>query len=73
LPARCLPEHAGALHDALEAESSLRSAIGALSPKVLAERELSALGDPRRLCFSVNSAEDLQLATRWLAEAPVGG
>lgn len=67
LPARCLPAHAPALREALAAESSLRAAFGALSPRVLDERALSAFGDPRRLCFGVNSAEDLARAERWLA------
>ncbi len=71
LPARILPRHAPALHDALASRSSLRAAFAALSPWVIGERELRAFGDPRRLCFSVNSPDDLARAERWPAR-PAG-
>jgi len=66
LPARCLPEHAGALRRALDSRSSLGAAFAALAPRLLDERELSAFGEPQRLCFSVNTAADLAQAERWL-------
>jgi molybdopterin-guanine dinucleotide biosynthesis protein A len=69
LPVRLLPTHARSLRGALEAESSLRAAFAALDPRVLVEDELRAFGDPRRLCFSVNTPADLRRAERWLAEA----
>jgi molybdopterin-guanine dinucleotide biosynthesis protein A len=68
LPARLLHAHERSLREALEAESSLRAALAALAPRVLAEDELRAFGDPRRLCFSVNTPADLRRAERWLAE-----
>ena len=66
LPTRCLPAHARSLRGALEAESSLRAAFAALAPRVLVEDELRACGDPRRLCFSVNTPADLRRAERLL-------
>jgi molybdopterin-guanine dinucleotide biosynthesis protein A len=71
LPARCLPGQAHALRAALEAQSSLRAAFAALAPRVIAEDELRAFGNPRQLCFSVNTPADLRRAERWLAEAEV--
>jgi molybdopterin-guanine dinucleotide biosynthesis protein A len=68
LPTRLLPAHARSLRGALEAESSLRAALAALAPRVLVEDELRTFGDPRRLCFSVNTPADLRRAERWLAE-----
>lgn len=73
LPARCLPEHAPALRDALARESSLRAAFAALQPQIVDERELRAFGDPRRLLFGVNTAEDLARAGRWLAPGTAAG
>ncbi len=66
LPARCLPEHLPPLREALAAEAPLREALQSLKPAVVDERELAYFGDPRRLCFSVNRAEDLATAERWL-------
>jgi molybdopterin-guanine dinucleotide biosynthesis protein A len=66
LLARCLPEHLPSLRHALAEQRSLRAAIGALSPRIVDERELSRFGDPERLCFNVNDAEDLRLAEGWL-------
>jgi molybdenum cofactor guanylyltransferase len=66
LLARCLPEHLPSLRQALAEQRSLRAAIGELSPRIVDERELSRFGDPERLCFNVNDAEDLQLAESWL-------
>ncbi|HEX4467144.1 MAG TPA: NTP transferase domain-containing protein [Solirubrobacteraceae bacterium] len=66
LPTRCLPRHAPLLREALEREAPLREALGALAPAILDERALARFGEARRLCFSVNSAEDLAAAERWL-------
>ncbi|MCW3029956.1 MAG: 4-diphosphocytidyl-2C-methyl-D-erythritol synthase [Solirubrobacterales bacterium] len=68
LPARCTPEHAGALRRALDSRSSLGGALDALAPRLLGGAELSTFGQPQRLCFSVNSVGDLEQAERWLAE-----
>jgi molybdopterin-guanine dinucleotide biosynthesis protein A len=66
LLARCLPEHLPSLRQALVEQRSLRAAIGELSPRIVDERELARFGDPERLCFNVNDAEDLRLAEGWL-------
>jgi molybdopterin-guanine dinucleotide biosynthesis protein A len=62
LLARWLPEHLHAVQEALDAKCSLRAAISTLAPRIVAERELSRFGDPARLCFNVNDAEDLARA-----------
>ena len=67
LPARVLPANAPALRAALARESSLRAALGALSPRRLGERQLTGFGDPARLCFGVNSSEQLALAAAWFS------
>lgn len=69
LPARVLPAHEHSLRRALDAESSLRAALAVLAPRILVEDELRGFGDPRRLCFSVNTPADLRRAERWL-DAP---
>jgi molybdopterin-guanine dinucleotide biosynthesis protein A len=66
LLARCLPEHLPSLRQALTEQRSLRAAIGALSPRIVDEPELARFGDPERLCFNVNDAEDLRLAESWI-------
>jgi molybdenum cofactor guanylyltransferase len=68
LPARVVPANTPALREALERERSLRAALGALAPCHVDERELSRFGDPARLCFGVNSPEQLALAESWLSE-----
>jgi molybdopterin-guanine dinucleotide biosynthesis protein A len=71
LPARCLPEHAPLLRRALAEQASLREALRSLSPAIVDERVLARVGeDPRRLCLSVNSAEQLASAERLLRENP---
>ncbi len=73
LPARCEVAHAPTLREALAAQAPLRTTFAKLAPRVIDERSLRVFGDPRRLCFSVNSPEDLARAERWLAAAPGGG
>jgi len=67
LPTRCSAADAPLLRAGLAAQAPLREAFQSLAPVLVGERELSHFGDPRRLCFSVNSAEDLATAERWLA------
>jgi molybdopterin-guanine dinucleotide biosynthesis protein A len=67
LPARCLPEHAPLLREALAAEASLREAFQSLSPTIVDEQALAYFGEPHRLCFSVNRGADLDTAERWLS------
>jgi molybdopterin-guanine dinucleotide biosynthesis protein A len=67
LPARCSAAHAPLLRAGLAALAPLRETFGSLAPAIVEQRALAHFGDPRRLCFSVNSAEDLAVAERWLA------
>ena len=60
---------APALRRALAAERSLRAAISSLSPRLLAEEELAAFGEPSRICLNVNSPADLRRAAALLGEA----
>lgn len=66
LPVHCMPEQLPQLEDAMARSLSLRAAFASLSPSVVCERELWALGDPRQLLFSVNDRDDLQTAKCWL-------
>lgn len=67
LPARCSAAHAPLLREGLAAQAPLREVFQSLSPAIVDEQALGHFGDPRRLCFSVNSAEDLATAERWLS------
>jgi molybdopterin-guanine dinucleotide biosynthesis protein A len=67
LPARCSAADAPLLREGLAAQAPLREAFQSLMPALVGERQLSYFGDPRHLCFSVNSAEDLTTAEYWLA------
>jgi molybdopterin-guanine dinucleotide biosynthesis protein A len=67
LPARCSAADAPLLRDGLATEEPLREVFQSLSPAIVDEQALAHFGDPRRLCFSVNSAEDLATAERWLS------
>lgn len=65
---RCEPHHLPALRAALESSRPLREAIASLSPILLDEPALSRFGNPRRLCFNVNSPQDLALAQAWISD-----
>ncbi|HEV7162787.1 MAG TPA: NTP transferase domain-containing protein [Solirubrobacteraceae bacterium] len=67
LLARCEPEHRPALERALTERSSLTVAMSALDPRIVGSQELEPFGDPERLCFNVNDADELRLAESWLA------
>jgi molybdopterin-guanine dinucleotide biosynthesis protein A len=66
LPARCGPEHMPLLREGLAAQAPLRETFLSLEPAIVDAQALAYFGDPRRLCFSVNRAEDLETAERWL-------
>ncbi|MGN6256456.1 MAG: molybdenum cofactor guanylyltransferase [Solirubrobacterales bacterium] len=53
-----LPE----LEAALEREEPLTRSVEALQPRLLGEDELARYGDPHRLLFNVNDADDLRRA-----------
>jgi molybdenum cofactor guanylyltransferase len=67
LPARCSALDTPLLREGLATEAPLREVFTSLSPSIVDEQALAHFGDPRRLCFSVNSAEDLATAERWLS------
>jgi molybdopterin-guanine dinucleotide biosynthesis protein A len=69
LLARYFPHHRPALDEALRDERSLTSAAEGLGPRMASERELRRFGEPGRLCLSVDSDADLQLARRLLRRA----
>lgn len=54
------------LEAALERAEPLRRTIGALRARLVPEAELARFGDPRRLCFNVNTPADLRRAERVL-------
>jgi molybdopterin-guanine dinucleotide biosynthesis protein A len=66
LPALYMTGDAPALEAALGRRDSMRAALEQLSARRLAEHELGAFGDPRRLLFGVNDARDLKDARGWL-------
>jgi molybdopterin-guanine dinucleotide biosynthesis protein A len=66
LLARCLPAQLPALREALDARRSLRASLAELAPRIVDESELARFGDPERLCFNVNDADELALAESWL-------
>jgi molybdenum cofactor guanylyltransferase len=52
--------------EALAAEAPFREAVDRLAPRKLGDEELQRFGDPARLAFSVDSPDDLTLASRLL-------
>jgi molybdopterin-guanine dinucleotide biosynthesis protein A len=67
LPARYGDALLPALEDALSSGAPLRHTVESLQPRLVAEDELGRFGDPGRLCFNVNTPEDLETAERLLA------
>ena len=67
LPARYDSALLPALEGALAAERAVRGTLEALSPRIVGEAELARFGDPRRLCFNVNTRADLRRAEQMLA------
>jgi molybdenum cofactor guanylyltransferase len=73
LLARYFPGHAAALEAALHRGQSLTAAAESLCPRIVHESELRRFGDPARLCFSVDSDDDLRRAHEMLERAPARG
>jgi molybdopterin-guanine dinucleotide biosynthesis protein A len=67
LPARYGQRHADALERAAAGNRSMSETLDRLDPVVLEGSALEDLGDPRRLLFSVNTPEDLELAAGWIS------
>jgi len=61
-----------ALQNAIERGEPLHEAIGALDPLVLGSEDLASFGDPDRILFNVNDANDLAAAERLMATAASG-
>ena len=59
-----------ALQAALRQGCSLHDAVRRLDAAIPGEAQLARFGDPPRLCFNVNDAEDLRAARELLAAAP---
>lgn len=55
-------ESLGALEAALERGDSMTDAVSSLDPKVVPEPDVARFGDPKRLCFNVNTPEDVEEA-----------
>lgn len=64
---RYSPEVSEQLADSLAAGASMRDAVAALDPFVVAEERVARFGDPARIFFNVNSREDLEQAEQLLA------
>ena len=64
---RYSPEVSEQLAESLTAGASMRDAVAALDPFVIAEERVARFGDPARIFFNVNSREDLEQAEQLLA------
>ena len=64
---RYSPEVSEQLAESLAAGASMRDAVAALDPFVIAEERVARFGDPARIFFNVNSREDLEQAEQLLA------
>jgi molybdopterin-guanine dinucleotide biosynthesis protein A len=60
-----LPELEGALAD----EAPLQRIVASLKPRFVSEDDLWRFGDPRRLCFNVNTPADAESAERLIEVA----
>jgi molybdopterin-guanine dinucleotide biosynthesis protein A len=58
-----------ALEDGLRRQAPMQEVVASLNPRAVGEQELRRFGDPRRLCFNVNSPSDLARAEQMLAAA----
>ena len=67
LLARYDPAEADALAAAVERGDAARDALRSLGPKTVSEEDLRRFGDPERICFNVNTPEDLERAERMVA------
>ena len=64
---RYSPGVSAQLAESLAAGASMRDAVAALDPLVVAEERVARFGDPARIFFNVNSREDLERAEQLLA------
>ena len=61
------------LERALDAGESAHAAIAGLGATVVGERFLAHFGEPARVCFNVNTPEELREAERWLTADRASG
>lgn len=73
LLARYDPAEVGPLEAALERAAPARDAVAALDPDLVREEDLRRFGEPRLLCFNVNTPADLQQAERLASARPAVG
>ncbi len=66
LHARYDPALLPVLEAALDRAEPLQETVASLEPRMVEESELARFGDPRRICFNVNAAEDLERAEELL-------
>jgi molybdopterin-guanine dinucleotide biosynthesis protein A len=69
LPARYDSALLPALEKALAGGRALRPTLESLQPRTIAAAELARFGEPRRICFNVNSRADLRRAEELLARS----
>jgi molybdopterin-guanine dinucleotide biosynthesis protein A len=69
LLARYDPADASSLTTAVDRGDSARDAVRSLEPRIVGEDDLRRFGDPQRICFNVNTPEDLERAERIVAES----
>ncbi|MFN8159441.1 MAG: molybdenum cofactor guanylyltransferase [Solirubrobacterales bacterium] len=67
LLARYRIEDLPALEEALRREEPMQAAVAALDPTVVPESDVARFGDPERLCFNVNTPEDVEETERIFA------
>ncbi len=65
---RYSPEVSEPLQESLDAGASMRDAVAALNPYVIAEDRVARFGDPERIFFNVNTPDDLVEAERLLGD-----
>jgi molybdopterin-guanine dinucleotide biosynthesis protein A len=63
---RYSPDTCEALLEARDAGMAVREAVSSLDPFLVTEEQMERFGDPRRIVFNVNTAEDLAEAERSL-------
>lgn len=68
LLARYDPALTESLQAGLRREAPMQELVEELDPRRVGEDELRRFGDPSRLCFNVNSPQDLAVAERLLAQ-----
>jgi molybdenum cofactor guanylyltransferase len=65
---RYSPEVCERLEESLDTGASMRDAVAALEPYVIAEDRVARFGDPERIFFNVNTPDDLAEAERLLGD-----